>query len=371
LVGGQNLLYRIYFEQIIFICLGLKIFATKGVFGVLAKPCFKKHISIFLFALLLGPLFWFLSFELGNSSAFTLTTPAEQEDYVRPGLAFFYLQQDWPSTLPAENNVLFLVNKSNSLETTYMPENLVSLSAYVPVARNDVLFKDVAAEAIKKIYLDMQKAGISDLKSTSAYRNYTYQATLYKNKIAEYRKKGYSLASATTLAEQIVVPAGTSEHQTGLALDLTTSALNGRLVEAFSETPAGEWLAENCWKYGFIIRYGADKTTLTGCVWEPWHLRFVGLPHSLYMKENSLCYEEYLAWLQSSGQYTYEAETGNVYAVYYTKNLDEFSTTNLVTEVSSDNLGGYIITTQIIPQILPGISLMDWQMLITYTVLGL
>ena len=86
---------------------------------------------------------------------------------------------------------------------------------------------------------------------------------------------------------------GFSEHQTGLAIDVSADSVNNRLDESFGDSTEGKWLAENAHLYGFIIRYPKDKTKITGYSYEPWHIRYVGKPLAKYIYENNLCLEEY------------------------------------------------------------------------------
>ena len=113
---------------------------------------------------------------------------------------------------------------------------------------------------------------------------------------------------------QVVAAPGASAHQSGLAIDFTTSANGSSLTDSFGTTPVGQWLAANSWKYGLILRYPADKTEITGYIYEPWHFRYVGEPHAEYMYKNDLCLEEYYALLQEEGIITYTTEAGVSYA---------------------------------------------------------
>ena len=101
------------------------------------------------------------------------------------------------------------------------------------------------------------------------------------------RSEAYEEASRS-----VAIP-GTSEHQLGLALDILGSGYSS-LNEGFADTKAGQWLAENCAKYGFILRYPKGKEDITGIIYEPWHFRYVGNPHALMISDEGLTLEEYL-----------------------------------------------------------------------------
>ncbi len=148
------------------------------------------------------------------------------------------------------------------------------------------------APALKKMIAEAKSEGIS-LMICSAYRSEERQKELYENKIAEHKATGKSDEEATAVAASIVLPPGTSEHQTGLAADIVTPE-NQNLDDSFAQTPAAKWMAENSWKYGFILRYPQDKQEITNIIYEPWHFRYVGEEHAKAIYEGGYCLEEYL-----------------------------------------------------------------------------
>ena len=87
--------------------------------------------------------------------------------------------------------------------------------------------------------------------------------------------------------------AGTSEHQTGLAIDISCPTMNGILTDKFGETKEGKWVAENSYKYGFIVRYPKNKSNITGYGYEPWHIRYVGTELAKYLFDNNITLDEY------------------------------------------------------------------------------
>jgi D-alanyl-D-alanine carboxypeptidase len=123
------------------------------------------------------------------------------------------------------------------------------------------------ATAIKLLSDGATSAGMH-LMLASGYRSYSEQVGLYNNYVSSYGQ-----ASADTFSAR----AGHSEHQTGLAADVEPVSGQCELDACFGNTPEGKWLAANAYKYGFIIRYPADKTLLTGYEYEPWHVRYVGV----------------------------------------------------------------------------------------------
>ena len=127
----------------------------------------------------------------------------------------------------------------------------------------------------------------------SAYRTQATQTRLHNNKIARLLAAGYPEEEAAAEAARWVAAPGTSEHQTGLAVDIVAASYQ-ILDEGQAETAEQKWLMEHCWEYGFILRYPSEKEALTGVGYEPWHYRYVGRPAALDIRDSGLCLEEYL-----------------------------------------------------------------------------
>lgn len=132
----------------------------------------------------------------------------------------------------------------------------------------------------------------------SAYRSMEKQTRLYRNKIARLRAAGYTKDAAVTEAGRWVAVPGTSEHQTGLAVDLVAASYQV-LDQKQEQTAEQKWLMEHCWEYGFILRYPTEKCEVTGIGYEPWHYRYVGKTTAAALHENGLCLEEYLETLEA------------------------------------------------------------------------
>ena len=154
----------------------------------------------------------------------------------------------------------------------------------------------IAAEArpaLEKMLSDCEAAGM-DVTVCSAYRTESTQNRLYQNKIARLRAAGYSREEALAETGRWVAPPGTSEHQTGLAVDIMATDYPV-LDEKQAQTEEQQWLMEHCWEYGFILRYPTDKSSVTGIGYEPWHYRYVGQETAASIYERGLCLEEYIA----------------------------------------------------------------------------
>ena len=136
--------------------------------------------------------------------------------------------------------------------------------------------------------------GIS-LLAVSGYRSLDRQRANFTRKINYYQDLGYSKAEATRLASKIVLMPGTSEHNAGLAMDFGTNG-NYTLDENFGKTEAYKWLSQHAADYGFIMRYPADKTSITKVTYEPWHWRYVGEKAAKEIKARGVTLEEYLGY---------------------------------------------------------------------------
>lgn len=217
---------------------------------------------------------------------------------------------------PDDSCRLMLINKVHMLDRDYAPSSLTPLSDHMR-AGGKVTMTAEAAAAAGRMARAMAAAGLTDIYGQSGYRSYDTQKTLNNRKINNYRSLGYGGEQATELACTVVAAPGASEHQSGLAIDFTTSANGGTLTGDFAKSPVGQWLAANSWKYGFVLRYPPGKENITGYIYEPWHFRYVGEVHAEYMYKKDLCLEEYYTLLAKERVITYTAENQTPYAIYY------------------------------------------------------
>ncbi len=141
------------------------------------------------------------------------------------------------------------------------------------------------ADALYSFAVDCQEAG-NEVYLSSAYRSYSEQKSLFDAKVEDY---GYEEAA------RIVLPPGTSEHQTGLCCDITDIYRSPKTPSVLEQTETFQWLNAHCEQYGFILRYPEDKQEITDIIYEPWHFRYVGKEAAKYIKDNNLCLEEFLA----------------------------------------------------------------------------
>lgn len=181
-------------------------------------------------------------------------------------------------------SITALINHDNFLPSNYEPSDLV-IPKVPKQTYNETtaMMRKEAAAALEEFYAAAEAEG-KYFYNVSGYRPYSMQKEIFDEEVA---RSGYEGA-----ALYIALP-GSSEHQSGLAMDVSSRAMGGGLYSSFGDTPEGAWIAENCHKYGFIIRYPADKEHITKIAYEPWHLRYVGIPLATKLKTENLCLEEY------------------------------------------------------------------------------
>lgn len=139
---------------------------------------------------------------------------------------------------------------------------------------------------------DCRAAGLSPL-ICSSYRTRETQQSLFDNKVQRLIAEGYAPDAAQAKAGTVVAVPGTSEHETGLAVDLVDEN-NQNLDETQEQTAVQQWLIAHSWEYGFVLRYPNGKSDVTGIIYEPWHYRYVGKEAAREIHEAGLCLEEYL-----------------------------------------------------------------------------
>ena len=189
------------------------------------------------------------------------------------------------ASVPPDGWQLLLVNPKNSL-----PEGF---SVTLKPLKDGNAVDERCYNDLLNMMEDSRAAGLQPL-ICSSYRTQAKQQQLFDSQVGKLTSQGYSSKAATDLAAQSVAAPGTSEHQTGLAVDIV-DAHYPVLDTAQADTATQQWLINNSWKYGFILRYPADKTHITGIQYEPWHYRYVGRAAAKEIHEQGLCLEEYVA----------------------------------------------------------------------------
>ncbi|MDO5298739.1 MAG: M15 family metallopeptidase [Clostridia bacterium] len=206
-------------------------------------------------------------------------------------------EKTWTYPIPYEllttSDYIVLANKDNLLDKDYVPEDLVKLTCR-KISSDPIQMRETAANALSVMFDAAKEDGIT-LYAHSGYRSYQTQNTMYYNR----------LKSNNGVDDGIVQYPGASDHQTGLGIDVINKAgIGKKFTNAFAETKEGQWVAEHCWDYGFVIRYQADKEEITQIKQESWHLRYVGVQIAQYMRDKNLCLEEFTQeWKEAVAAY--------------------------------------------------------------------
>ena len=246
---------------------------------------------------------------------------------------------------------LILVNKQHlfdfdaraTLFETEFPESIYQKKTDSYFVKNvNISLNQSAIEALNKLLDGFAAAtGHKDIIIVDAFRSYETQQVVLDAKIAQYGEEQGRL---------IATEPGASEHHSGYAIDLSLY-VNSQQLD-YDGTGDYEWIPQNCAKYGFVIRYPEGKTNITGIDYEPWHLRYVGIPHAKYMTENNLCLEEYIEKLAlypiDSERLKISDYDGNNYEVYSVSVPSDGSEIkvpkNKPYTLSGDNAGHIIVT---------------------------
>lgn len=178
-----------------------------------------------------------------------------------------------------------IVNKYYNLSKDYQPDDIIPISSSYAWGENG---SKTTRQITFDAYLDMYNAAKNDgitLMINSSYRTYTEQETVYKN---------YETKYGSEYADEIAARPGHSEHQTGLALDIFCTTNSN--TKTFKDSEAYQWLLNNSYKYGFILRYPEGKENITGFTFESWHYRYVGTEIATYIHENDITFDEYFAY---------------------------------------------------------------------------
>ena len=193
---------------------------------------------------------------------------------------------------------VFLVNPQNTLAKDYEPEDLMDCGHTRKDGRAVQKLRQSAAYALRAFLAEAKEYGFDDITVTSAYRSYAYQDYLFNMyfqqdwKTGKYKTKEECEKHTLTYSTK----PGTSEHQSGLCLDMHNLPA---ATDAFGGTEEANWLEENCYRFGFILRYPKDTKDITGIKYEPWHFRFVGREAATEIHNLGITLDEYVTLKKS------------------------------------------------------------------------
>ncbi len=209
-------------------------------------------------------------------------------------------QWTYPVSLEALNqDYIRLVNQANLLPSNYVPEDLIKISAK-KTSSTPIQMREIASTALSEMFAAALNDGIT-LYAHSGYRSYQTQKTMYYNRLEQNGGKD----------DGVVALPGASDHQSGLGIDVISKEWIGKKFNAgFADTPEAQWMYDHCAEYGYIVRYPMDKGDITGIIFEPWHLRYVGVEAATYIMEKGMVLEEFTTeWQQAVADF--EAAGGN------------------------------------------------------------
>ena len=296
--------------------------------------------ALFYFGLI--PVFFLVAFRLGadtkeNSNRAAeasprtgLTSPAISAQATPDPAAGYSLElaagQSAAVSGIADTRFLELVNHDYKLAGEPGDGLVVPAWPTVPVSAKTVTIHGEALQAVSKLFDSAREAYDCTFYISSGYRS------------CEEQKQVYDGASDKSFAQ----PPNHSEHQTGLAADIFIIGIG---QNDMAKSREAQWLAENAWKYGLLLRYPANKQGTTGISYEPWHFRYIGRIHAWYCFQNDMCFEEYIQFLKEALGYKADLD-GQSYTVSY-----QFPDDGLIYlpengnyDISGDNTGGYIVT---------------------------
>lgn len=224
---------------------------------------------------------------------------------------------------------LLLINAQSQLSAEGIAEDIVEFArdqaagAGFALENDTIMLSDEVLQALQKMLAAARQDGLEGFILTSGYRSMEQQAILYEQQGSDY-----------------ALPAGYSEHNSGLAVDISSIAMKMEVA------PEGAWLRDHAAEYGFILRYPPNKQHITGIQYEPWHFRYVGLPHSLIMQEHGWVLEEYLQYLAENPNLSVGTKDGHFTIDYYSYSSDLLIKlpSDASYTISGDNVGGVIVT---------------------------
>ncbi|MDT9025562.1 VanY-A/VanY-F/VanY-M family D-Ala-D-Ala carboxypeptidase [Rossellomorea yichunensis] len=224
---------------------------------------------------------------------------------------------------------LLLVNSEYPVHQESIRSDIVNLSANNELAQgyvllgSDIYLSEDIAHTFSEMVAAAKKDSLRHFAITSGFRGFDEQSVLYEDMGSDY-----------------ALPAGYSEHNLGLSLDVGSTQMK------MANAPEGKWIEKYAWKYGFILRYPENKTDITGIQYEPWHIRYVGFPHSAIMKSKNFVLEEYLEYLKEEKTISASVH-GEKYEISYypvTKRMTIHVPRDLRYEISGNNIDGVIVT---------------------------
>lgn len=264
------------------------------------KQFFKKVLRCILYAVVVLGIFYYVSFKIQSTERINtkgqytiqLSNNNEKQDkkVYKDNTSLDdknYVKANYNKYMEIYNNnkdTLILANRDNPLPTDYKP-SLRHICNGRLEASNELY------SSLVQMLADAKLQGYTYWIS-SAYRSAEKQQKLVDEDVYTCMANGMSYNDALEEVYKETMPAGCSEHQTGLALDILCSG-NSVMDASQKDEPGNKWLRKNCYKYGFILRYPEDKSGITGINFEPWHFRYVGKEAAKFIMKSGITLEEF------------------------------------------------------------------------------
>ncbi|MEH7223218.1 M15 family metallopeptidase [Bacillus sp. JJ1566] len=220
-------------------------------------------------------------------------------------------------------NTIFPINQIGIKDDIEPLSSIVELGKQFGTSIDSISLSKEAGLEFSRMMEAAKKDGLVHFSVNSGFRDFEQQAKLYEEMGSSY-----------------ALPPGYSEHNLGLSIDV------GSTLMKMESAPEGKWMEENAWKYGFILRYPKDKTDITGIEYEPWHFRYVGLPHSVLMKEKNFVLEEYIDYLKEEKTMKTTFDEKEYFISYHpvSETLEMVEPIFSEYEVSGNNVDGVVVT---------------------------
>ena len=292
--------------------IGTRAVKTGSTYSLLSKPSYFENGNLFIptsffenfcdgikceydklgkvngFNLIFSSSFGFKAAASSESEAVSVTPELQETNGKKPMFKADLSEYEMYMNPENKDDFLLLVNSAHPLKETFVPNDLIEVS-YSKEGLAKESLRLYPAKALEAMFIEMKANGIGGVTVNCGYTSYEYQKEAFDNKVASLSGK-YGSEAEKIAAETVAVP-GTSEHQSGLCVDMHNLEYNS---EAFATEAAYKWLYSNCADFGFILRYPKDKTAITGMAFEPWHFRYVGRYHAKQIMDSGVCLEEYL-----------------------------------------------------------------------------
>lgn len=216
---------------------------------------------------------------------------------------------------------LLLINAQTPVNSEVNSSAMILIPSDTSIrTRKQEYISPIFLVSLEQLFTDAMSFGYNDLIINNIFRDLDLQETFFTERLTT-NLTVYDYETAVSLTNQYVAKPGHSEHHLGLAMDISSTELYHGYSQ-LEDIPSFQWLYNNCYKYGLLLRYPKGKENITGIAYEPWHFRYVGQPQAEYMYKQNICFEEYVKIIKSDGIISFNGENNRQYTMYYIDNHD-------------------------------------------------